>query len=240
MAELLGSPLLPLLFLGFFVIFMARPLWHIWNVYAGAPTRRQFDASELGLQPPADLWPYLSELLRLGFRRLGESQVDVEGIRAADIASTKDRSGGGRPDRHTVFVFVDTDSTVMAETGLVPQGPKLLSFSTTFADGTVVETMYPRGESIHDADFHSGHNKHSVEAALIDQRAEIDRWRMHHGSPRVISNMADYLRADADYRERFAKRKLRRPFLLYQVLPVVAVVVLLVLFLAWLFGLLPF
>ena len=52
--------------------------------------------------------------------------------------------------------------------------------------------------------------------------------------------MADYLRADADYRERFAKRKLRRPFLLYQVLPVVAVVVLLVLFLAWLFGLLPF
>jgi hypothetical protein len=240
MAELLGSPLFPLLVLGFFVIVAARPLWRMWNVYAGAPTRRQFDASELGLQPPSELWPYLSELLRLGFRRLGEAQLDVTGIRAADVASTNEQSGVGRPDRHTVFAFVDADATVMAETTAVPHAPTLLSFSTIFADGTVVETMYPRGESIHDPDFHSGHNKHSLESAFADQRAEIDRWRMHHGSPRVISNMADYLRADADYRERFAKRKLRRPFLLYQVLPVVVVFLLLALFLVWLFDLLPF
>jgi hypothetical protein len=123
-----------------------------------------------------------------------------------------------------VFAFIDEGATVMAETGLVRGGPTLISFNTTFADGSVVETMYPRGESIHDPDFHSGHNSVSLAAAYAEQQLEIDRWRMHHGTPRLIHDMADYLRADADYRERFSKRKLRRPFLLYQLLPIVLVV----------------
>jgi hypothetical protein len=216
----LGTPLVLLIFLGTIAVFVARPLWQVWNVYAGAPKRRQFDASALGLQPPAELWPLLSELLRLGFKRLGEAQLDIAGIRAVEVSATVSPYDANRArDRHTVFAFIDESATVMAETGLVRGGPMVISFNAVFADGTVVETMYPRGESIHDPDFHSGHNKQSMEAALFDQRAEMDRWRMHHGSPRVINNMSDYLRADAEYRERFAKRKLWRPLVRYQIVP---------------------
>jgi hypothetical protein len=115
--------------------------------------------------------------------------------------------------------MVDSGATVIAETGQVPGAPILVSLNSAFADGSVVETMYPRGESIHDADFHSGHNSVSLEAAYMDQLTEINRWKMRHGPPRLIGGMADYLRADAEYRDRFAKRKLRGPLLRKQIGP---------------------
>jgi len=134
-------------------------------------------------------------------------------------ATGEPRNLGDQTTRHTIFVFVDGDATVVAETGVVPRAPLLASLNSVYPDRSVVETMYPRGETIEDKDFHSGHSKHSLERAYDDQRGVMDRWRREHGAPRAISTMADYLRADADYRDRFAKRKLRGPLVRRQLLP---------------------
>jgi hypothetical protein len=222
---LFTSPLVIVFALGVTLLAIALPLWRMWVVYSGATSRRHFDASAAGLVPPRDLEPVISGLMRLGFRRLGEAQVDLPGVRAVEITATaQPRITGEDVTRHTVFVMVDSDGTVIAETGQVPGLKILVSLNSVFADSSVVETMYPRGESIHDADFHSGHNTESLDKAYDDQRVEMNRWRMRHGAPRVISTMADYLRADAEYRERFAQRKLRRPFIRRQVLPSAVIV----------------
>jgi len=220
MIALLGSPVVVFFLLGISLLAIAVPLWRVWRVYDGAPTRRQIDASDAGLQPPPELMPYLSTLMRLGFRRLGEAQLDIPGVRALTLAATgQPRIVGEQTTRHTIFVFVDRDGSVVAETGVVPGAPLMTSFNTIYSDGSVVETMYPRGETIDDPDFHSGHSKHSLDRAYDDQHSVMDRWRREHGAPRMISTMADYLRADADYRDRFAKRKLRGPLLRRQILP---------------------
>lgn len=230
MPSILFSPLVILFAAGVTLLAIAVPLWRMIGVYRGSNTRRPFDASDLGLQPTADLAPTISALMRLGFRRLGEAQLDLPGFRAVELTATgQPQVSGTATDRHTVFVMVDADGTVMAETGHVPGAPIMVSLNSAFADGTVVETMYPRGESIHDDDFHSGHNTRSLDRAYDDQRVEMDRWRLRHGRPRQIDTMADYLRADAEYRERFARRKLRRPFLLRQILPSVVIAAIIVL-----------
>jgi hypothetical protein len=217
---LLGSPLVVVFLLGATLLAVAVPLWRAWRVYDGSSTRRPFDASGAGLQPPPELVPCLSALMRLGFHRLGEAQLDIPGVRAVTLTATGEPRIAGEPTtRHTIFVFVDNDGTVVAETGVVPHAPLLTSFNSVYPDGSVVETMYPRGETIDHADFHSGHSKHSLDRAYHDQRGVMDRWRWEHGAPRVISTMSDYLRADADYRDRFAKRKLRGPMLRRQILP---------------------
>lgn len=225
MQWLFGSPWVIVLAAAVTLVAIAVPVWRVWRVYAGSSSRRPFDASSAGLVPPAKVVPIIASLMRLGFRRLGEAQLDLPGFRAVELTATaQPRITGENVTRHTVFVMVDADGTVVAETGQLPHVPMLVSFNTAFADSTVVETMYPRGESIHDADFHSGHNTQSLDRAYDDQRVEMNRWRLRHGTPRVISTMADYLRADAGYRERFAQRKLRGPFIRRQVLPAAVVV----------------
>ena len=95
--------------------------------------------------------------------------------------------GGKGADRHTIFVLVDAERTVMAETGQVPHIRVLVSLNSIFGDSSVVETMYPYGESIDEPDFHSGHNKVSLEAAYQEQRTQVAR-----GSrPRVSTGHLD-------------------------------------------------
>jgi hypothetical protein len=164
--------------------------------------------------------PTISALMRLGFRRLGEAGLVLPGTQAVQLTGTgMPRIEGESRAHHTIFVMVDAGRTVVAETGRVPGVAILVSLNSAFADGTVVETMYPRGESIHDPDFHSGYNSHSLTQAYDDQLLEMNRWKMRHGSPRMVSTMADYLRGDAEYRDRFAKRKLRGPLLRRQIVP---------------------
>lgn len=199
---------------GALLLALALPLWRILLVYRDAPSRRPFDASSLGLRPPPHIEPLMGGLVRLGFRRLGEAQIVLPG------------SSAGVPfgrSRAAVFVLVDGDGTVVAEMTDLPGIKPVVSLSSAFADGTVVETMYPIGESIDDGDFHSGHNRQSLDAAYDDQRVQMNRWRMRHGSPRVFSTMSDYLTADAEYRDRFAKRKLRGPLIRKQILPTVLI-----------------
>ena len=229
MPQLLLSPLIVIASAGVVLLAIGVPLWRMWRVYSGASTRRPFDSSDAGIQPPERVVAMIAELMRLGFRRLGEAQLDLPGMRSVELTATGQPGvAGAAVNRHTVFVMVDADGTVIAETGEVPHAPILVSLNSAYSDGSVVETMYPRGESIHDADFHSGHNTESLDRAYSDQRTEMDRWRMRHGAPRAISTMADYLRADAEYRERFSRRKLRGPLIRRQLLPAAVVVVIVV------------
>jgi hypothetical protein len=159
-------------------------------------------------------------LMRLGFRRLGEVQLDLPGLRLVESVQTGVRADKGPGmTRHTIFLFVDGAGTILAETGYIDGSPVLVSFSTTFSDETVVETMYPLGESIDDPDFHCGTVSSSLETAYDEQRLHIARWTMRHGSPRAVGAVADYLRDEANYRARFARRKLRGPLVRRQLVP---------------------
>jgi hypothetical protein len=219
-AELLGSPLIIIAAAAASLLAIAVPLWRIWRIYDGAPTRRPVDASAAGLQPTPRVAERLAELAQLGFTRLGEAQLDLPGQRAVPMTPTGSvRIVGAERDRHAIFVLVDADRTITAETAEVPGAPVIVSLNSAFADSTVVETMFPRGESIHDPDFHSGHNSHSLHSAYDDQRRHVDGWRVGHGEPLTVSTMADYLRADAAHRERYAKRTLRGPMIRRQLLP---------------------
>lgn len=231
MAQFLTSPLVIFAALAVTLLAIGVPLYRMIVVYRGASTRRQFDASAAGLQPSEAVATVLGQLRLLGFSRLGEAQVDLPGFRSVQLTTTgSPRVEGQATDRHTIFVLVDAERTVMAETGQVPGVRVLVSLNSIFGDSSVVETMYPLGESIDDADFHSGHSKLSLAAAYEEQRMHVARWNATHGSAQVISTMNDYLRADATYRERYSKRKLRGPLIRRQLLPAAIAVVLIVIF----------
>lgn len=120
---------------------------------------------------------------------------------------------------HTTFVFVDADGTVTAEVAQVPRMPVFVGLTSTFGDGSCVETQYPLGESIEDVDFHAGHSRLSVSLAYDEQRRVIEKWRARHGAAHVVATMGQMLAAVALFRERFARRKLRGPFLRRNLLP---------------------
>lgn len=221
MLELLAGPWIPLLIVGTAFVFMAGPVWRQWRVYEGASKRRMSDASSSGWRPSPDMAPLIGELGRLGFSRLGEAQVRIEGVRAVSLATTTrpTASPTTSSEVHTTFVLVDAEGTVTAEVVQVPRMAVFVGFTSTFGDGSCVETQYPLGELIEDVDFYSGHSRQSVSRAYEQQRTVIARWRVRHGAPRVVATMAEMLAANALYRERFSKRKLRGPFLRRNLLP---------------------
>ena len=220
MARLIESPVLIVFLAGVTLLAIVVPLGRMLLVYRGSVTRRPRDASSLGLVPGGRVAPFTAALAELGFVRLGEAQLDLPGQRLVQFQPTGSPTiVGPHVATHTIFLFVDHTGTILAETGEVEGAPVLVSLSTMFADGSVVETMYPRGESIDDPDFHSGHVTSSLAAAYDEQRLHVARWRMRHGTPVTISSVEDYLRGDAEYRERFALRKLRGPLVRRQLVP---------------------
>jgi hypothetical protein len=218
----LGSPLIILAAAAATLIAIAVPLWRMWQVYDGAASRRPFDASGAGLQPTARVAEQLAALSQLGFTRLGEAQLDLPGQRAVQMTATGSvRVDGPARDRHTIFVLVDQERTIVAETGDVP-GVLSWSPSTALlpiqpwwrrcfrvASRSTIRTSTPATTAT------------ACNAPTDDQRRHIDGWRVGHGEPLAITNMADYLRGDAAYRERYARRKLRGPLIRRQVVPAV-------------------
>ena len=199
--------LITLTLAGVTVALAARRALIMLAVYHGVDRRRPVDVTLRSYPPPPEATPILAWLVPLGFRRLGETALDLP----------------GHPT-YVAWILVDPTGEIVAEVVMVAGVPALLTLTTAFRDGTVVETMYPIGESIHDADFHSGHVRSSVEAAYDEQRLHVARWRMRHGSAAAKWTMTEYLRGDAEYRERYGKRKLRRPLIVKQLLPSAAVI----------------
>jgi hypothetical protein len=224
--DLFSNPAaIPLVVAGVMLLVGVVPLAVMIRVYRGADSRRPVDATVRAVPPPAGVRQLVDALAALGFRRLGEYELELPG---SFLLRPPHRSAGGTaPGRpvHMCWVFVDAEGTTVAE--VAPLGDAendggLVGLTTTMRDGAVVETMFPRGERIERPDFHSGHVRTSVAAAYDEHRLHLGRLR-RHGRPRAVVSMRDMLRDDAVYRERFAKRKLRGPLLRYQVLPAAGV-----------------
>jgi hypothetical protein len=178
-------------------------------IYRGTRKRRPVDIS--GRREPVVpvAAPLADELVSLGFQRLGEAELVLPSTSLLGPLRRTDQ-------RHVVWVFVDDASTTHAE--LTDVGP-FAAFSSSFPDGSVAETMFPRGERIDDRDYYSGHVTTSLADAYNAHRRVVDHRSASHGPPREMHSMGEYLRLEADFRERFAARKLRRPLILHVLLP---------------------
>jgi hypothetical protein len=65
------------------------------------------------------------------------------------------------------------------------------------------------------------------------QRAALDRRVQSGGRPREVHSIADYLALDANYRQRFARRALRRPLIRNAFIPAGIAIMVVVLGSVW-------
>jgi hypothetical protein len=131
-------------------------------------------------------------LAKLDFKRLGETRTQLP---------------FGEPG--VTWVLIDPQATVVAE--VVESDPNaMLLFSTAYNDEAVVETAYPTGERVKTANFRSHTITTSVQDAYVYHREQVADFSTEHGHPSRIEHMASYLRCDAVYRLRYARRRLRR------------------------------
>lgn len=86
----------------------------------------------------------------------------------------------------------------------------LVAGYSSFDDGTWVQTMFPRGESITRRDFFTSFVSTNLTEMLAAHRRQVATLRSAHGTPRSIRTMADTLRMDAEYRTRHGGVTLRR------------------------------
>ena len=166
--------------------------WRSWQIYAGTRSRRLVDAGPLEIPPPDSVATRLQELGTLGFTRIGERSLVLP----------------GRGVRYEWNVGDETGSTYVSA---VPTTiGAIIVFYSSFEDGTWVQTMFPRGETIRRPNFFASSVAQSLPAALEAHRKQVGELRAAHGRVRPVRTMADTLRMDADYRSRFGGMTLRR------------------------------
>lgn len=194
------------------------------RLYRGSATRRPRNVTGEGRPPAPTVARLVADLHALGFERLGESELTVPSTSGMGPFL-------GREERRTTWVLLDSRDTTVAE--VVAVGP-MANLSSTLADGSVVETMYPRGEQIADADLWSSKVATNLADAYDAHRVALDGRAESRGQPREVHNIADYLRLDASYRERFAHRVLRRPLIRNALIPTAVAIAVVVLITVWL------
>ena len=166
--------------------------WRIVQTYIGVPKRRPVDVTHLHTPPSPQIQPTVDTLAKLDFKRLGETRTQLP---------------FGEPG--VTWVLIDPQATVVAE--VVESDPNaMLLFSTAYNDEAVVETAYPTGERVKTANFRSHTITTSVQDAYVYHREQVADFSTEHGHPSRIEHMASYLRCDAVYRLRYARRRLRR------------------------------
>ena len=171
-----------LLALGYFILIQHGRLgFKLLSVSLGVKNRRPKDISHLQPEPPTIFQEAITALLALGFTRLGESGVNVNGTQV------------------NTWVFVSLDKLTTAE--VVVAAPMLVGFSTAYKDTSVVETNFPVGESIETPLFISHTIKSSIEKAYNHQNQLVMKFSKTHGAPLSIESMQEYLRLDVVYRK---------------------------------------
>jgi hypothetical protein len=155
----------------------------------GAAKRRSMDVSGQEIPVPPELKYTIEALAKLGFKRLGEVQVELPGKRTSfsRLFVSKDQK-----------VFVD-----LAES-------RILLFTSVFKDDAVVETGFPVGENISGKNFQSHTVTTGMEPALRHQRAQLEAFGKTHGPVRKIKTIPDYQVWEAMYRRRYITRKMLR------------------------------
>ncbi len=158
--------------------------------FIGAPTRRSKDVTALNLPMPDLAKQIIADLAKFGFSRLGEAQTALPLFPVM-----------------TEWVLVDAYQTTCAELIVRPTGP-MIQFTTSFLDGSVVETGSPMAENIEDADFRARRVATDFGDCYKTHREQVADWEPKHGLPKPIATMEEWLAEDALYRQRFAARKL--------------------------------
>lgn len=154
----------------------------------GAKNRQPVDVSQLMIPPPAGEQKNIEELKSLGFRRLGEIQINS-------------------PFRPPIngWVFAHVENHIQAEAA-----GRRIGFSTYFGEKSLVVTDYPNGEHIETPNYES----HTIVTSIADAYGyhlqQIERFQRKHGLPHPIRTMTDYLRWEVVGRKNYALRKLSR------------------------------
>lgn len=186
-----------LLLAGLIALFFAA-LWPrtiaALRIYWGAPERRSRDVSAEGRLSPESITAFVAALDLLGFRRLGETAVDLPGLSDA-----------------TTWYFTSPDETTVAEVAAVGYG--LLDFSTVYADDSTVYTSFPVGENLDRPGFRSRRNAEGIGAAYTRHRQEAAAFQAEHGPPRRLGDMAALLAWGETFRQRYSRHLLRPPII---------------------------
>lgn len=154
----------------------------------GAKNRQPVDVSHLLIPPPAADQKNIEELKSLGFRRLGEAQVE---------------SPFNPP--LTVWVFAHIENHIQAEAA-----GRRVGFSTYFQEKTLVVTDFPNGEHIEIPNYQSHTIVTNISDAFHYHLLQVDKFRQKYGPPHPIRTMGDYLHWEVVGRKNYAMRKLSR------------------------------
>ncbi len=151
------------------------------------------DVSEMDIAPPAVLRPVITALGEMGFRRLGEAG-------RADLAPLVGPA--------QVWYFVDREGTTCAGV-FSARGEAVAVIYTWFDDQAVVITGYPYGELIEEPDYRYHTITTSVAEAYQYHREQLLDFERRYGPPHRLDSMAEVLRLEALYNQRFAERRQR-------------------------------
>jgi hypothetical protein len=175
------------------LVLQLRQAWLTRLMNQRAQHRRPRDVSAEMRPADGDAFRLMAELDRLGFHRLGETEMVIPELGLTAMS----------------WVRVDAEGTTTAEVvDMPPEG--LLAFVSVFGDGAQIETGYPVGEQIRDPDYRTRQVSSSSAEAYALHRQEIDDFGQAHGRPLAVADMAGFIRHEVAGRQRFSQRKLGR------------------------------
>lgn len=152
---------------------------------------RPQDASHLNIPPPAILQPVVSDLLGLGFTRVGEG-------------GQKEYEAQAGPAQ--VFCFADRVGTTCAGIFAV-RGQVYGTVYSWFSDQAVIVTGWRQGQKVDDPDFRYHVVMDSITAAYTYHLAQLPDFMMRYGNPVKLTTMSEILRLDAIYNTKFVIRR---------------------------------
>jgi hypothetical protein len=197
------SDIITLLIAAYF-IFLVKGIAGINSliIALGVAKRRPIDISHLSIQPSIKLQSTMDHLVKLGFSQVGIIRVKISSIQNLDA-----------------WILISLDRAVQAE--LTEITPNAAGFTTVYDDHAFLETGFPYGENIEWPDYRSHTIASNIEDAYHHQVQQMDVFNKKHGVPHKIETISDYLFWDAEFRQRFARKKMSR-LMWYGVLGIVA------------------
>jgi len=199
------------LLLIFALLLWILPIWSALQLYRRAPHRQSVDVSAQQLPPPALIQPTIDRLKRLGFERLGETQIPYN----AKIT-------------FTLWIFTDTQQQTFAEVALVKNKIPVLEFDSQYEDGAVLQTnyvtFYPMPPKIDEQNFRLHKVTTTVEDTYRQHQEQLASFGLDHSPAVQFHSMEDYLRFIAYYRATFAQRALRPILILKVILPILTLI----------------
>lgn len=209
-----ASPVITILLVVLLIFFIEAviSLVRTYRFSRHAPGIAPHDVSHLHTMIPAPLLDTVGALRKAGFRPIGAASVEPPF------------------DQPQVWYYADAPGTTAA--GLFVVG--VTGFATIYswlgADAACVVTVIPRGTGmIRQRDYYYRSVDAPVETTLEMHHAVVDEYVMRHGSPRKLDTMAEILRLDKVYNERFAARRLRPDLIRGAARALTALVIILVL-----------